>query len=250
MSKISKTLISEKELRFYYLHKKLTDIQIASLFNCSKVTVYKTRKKYGIEAIQKYERKDFSVSRRQEHIIYGTLMGDGCIEKDLVNKNKNACLSIKHSINQKEYVDWKFNELKNLCNLNPKEINGRYRFRTFNHPYFSDLREKFYSKKKTIKMDILNKLSPLSVAVWFCDDGTNLCNATVLRFSTCCFSKEEHILMIDWFNGTYNIKCNFKNYSGYNMLAIDKTSRKNFLELIREHVPDCMKRKVASKWEY
>jgi hypothetical protein len=49
-------------------------------------------------------------------------------------------------------------------------------------------------------------LTPRSIAFWFMDDGSN---SGVI--ATNSFSKEECLLIIDWFREKYNIECTLQN---------------------------------------
>jgi len=60
-----------------------------------------------------------SLTQLQKSIIQGSALGDGYIRQ--MPGRKDAFLEINHSIKAKEYVDWKFSNLKNLCLSSPKE---------------------------------------------------------------------------------------------------------------------------------
>ena len=52
-----------------------------------------------------------SLTQLQKSFIIGTLLGDGYIRQ--VKGRQNAFLEVNHSITQKEYVEWKYELLKN-----------------------------------------------------------------------------------------------------------------------------------------
>ena len=112
-----------------------------------------------------------SLSEVQQQLILGCVLGDG-----YVRKKTNAHLQITHSFKQKEYVDWKYQILKNLVISAPKAYKGNagrvgYRFFTKNLSQITDFHNRFYQNGKKIVPEIL-KLSPLSLAVWYMDDGS------------------------------------------------------------------------------
>lgn len=239
--------LTKDELYQLYVVEKKTDAEIAEIagYKAGKYSVYVARKRYGIKKIPRWQRHECNPTQRQLDIIYGTLMGDGCIENRNVQRNSECCLGIKHALSQTDYVDWKFEELNNLCLSPPKEVSERYRFRTFAHPFFSKLRSEFYPRGiKRVSHKVLEKLSGLSIAVWFMDDGTNLDQGTTLRFATCSFSESDHKRMMAFFDKQLNIQTVTSVYSGYRVLRIHKDCRKRFIDLIHDHVPDCMKYKV------
>ena len=62
-----------------------------------------------------------SLSERQTSIIVGCLLGDGAMRC----KN-NALLEINHSFKQRTYVDWKYQQLKNIVISPPKKRCGNF----------------------------------------------------------------------------------------------------------------------------
>ena len=59
-----------------------------------------------------------SISKLQEEVIVGVVLGDGSLEFDGFHGTR---LQIKQSERYKDYVFWLYNRLKNLCNLEPKQ---------------------------------------------------------------------------------------------------------------------------------
>jgi len=115
-----------------------------------------------------------SLTQFQKSVIIGSILGDGHIR--IMPGRKNAFLEINHSQKAKEYVDWKYSILKNICKSAPKsrkngENKTAYRFFTKQHKEITELIKKFYKNgKKTIPSDL--KLNPVILAVWFMDDGS------------------------------------------------------------------------------
>ena len=113
---------------------------------------------------------------------------------------------------------------------------------------FSQLRDTLYPEnKKIITDEFLESLEALGVAIWFLDDGTNLNKGTVLRFSTCCFSEKEHDMLQRMFLNKFGIHTAVSIYSGYRVLRILPDSRVDFLNLIKIHVPNCMRYKIDDR---
>ena len=131
-----------------------------------------------------------SLSQSQLDIITGSLLGDGCISKKY---HINCRLSKMQCLKHKEYLIWHLNQLapystklyenhtdRIIINHNKRMINYKtnikklkgYSLGTISHPVFTDLREKWYPEnKKIVPKDI--SLTPLSIAIWYCDDGSN-----------------------------------------------------------------------------
>lgn len=125
------------------------------------------------------------LTKRQEEIFLGTMLGDGSLED---RKTANSRLQIRHSLKQRDYVDWLYNEFQNLVLSKPRQIENAYFFRTRSLPLFTQWRQKFYKGgTKIIPQDI--SLSPLSLAIWFMDDG--YFDKKAAYFCTHCFDKQN-----------------------------------------------------------
>ena len=109
----------------------------------------------------------------QENVLIGTILGDGCLIENVGRKNYR--LQIEQCIKQKEYVLWKYQIFKEWTVGEPKlqEKNLSWRFRTISHPVFNEFRNLFYRDKVKIipeNIEVILK-NPISLAVWFMDDG-------------------------------------------------------------------------------
>ncbi len=113
------------------------------------------------------------------------MIGDGSLED---RKTANSRLQIRHSLKQRDYVDWLYAELQNFVLSKPRQIGDAYFFRTKSLSLFTQWRQKFYKLgKKIIPRDI--SLSPLSLAIWFMDDG--YFDKKAAYFCTHCFEGES-----------------------------------------------------------
>ena len=119
-----------------------------------------------------------NITFRQKSIIVGKILGDGCLE---TANGRTYRLKIEHAESQKEYIDWQYQELKSLLNSLPKEksqlVKGKmYKKYWFQTPYTSSLRfyaHLFYPRGKKVVPKFIHKwLTPLTLAVWFMDDGS------------------------------------------------------------------------------
>lgn len=115
-----------------------------------------------------------SLTQQQRSVIIGCVLGDGYLRK--LEGRKDAFLEVNHSIKAKDYVDWKYRILENICQSKPKirkigEGRIGYRFFTKQHPEITEIYEAFYKgKRKEIPKGF--KLDFLELAVWFMDDGS------------------------------------------------------------------------------
>lgn len=118
------------------------------------------------------------ISSRQKQIIIGKLLGDGHLE---TANGKTYRLKIEHSFSQRAYVDWLYQELKLFASAEPKlklqNVNGvEYKKYWFNTGYSGSFRfyaQQFYHNNKKVVPKLINRwLTPLTLAVWFMDDGS------------------------------------------------------------------------------
>jgi recombination protein RecA len=248
-----RTIADEVTLRELYLIEKLTDVQIAEQLGCSKNTICRTRKKYGIEALERWERHECKPTKRQMQIILGSLLGDASISNG--KKGKYDCHSIfevQHCGKQKDYLFWKYEELQDLCSSAPKETSdGKWRLRTFHHPFFSNLRRVWYPKgTKTVTRCWLNQIGLLGLAVWYMDDGSLSKQSNFIKLHTCSFTEQEHDIVSLWLKDTYGIQSHMKIYSGYRNLVIDLDSRKKFIKMVKRYMVQSMKYKSVFREYY
>jgi hypothetical protein len=134
-------------------------------------------------AIEAYKEK-LKLTDYQRNIIVGKLLGDGHLE---TRDKKTYRLKIEHSSKQKEYVDWLYEQFKTWVRQAPKMRVRQYRFpqgtcgekasygfTTYSHGAFRFYNQQFYTKekKKVMPKLIAKLLTPVSVAIWYLDDGS------------------------------------------------------------------------------
>lgn len=176
------------------------------------------------------------VSDKQIQILIGCLLGDAYL-------TKLGKIQIEQSDKQKDYIDWKYQELASISYGAPKEVirfdkkDNRVTksFRFWTRQYFRSLRNNFYRGKQKIFPDNLEEwISPLSIAVWYMDDG--------------CYSSDRCILSTESFDNegksalakklkSFNIEVVLRN-SG--KLEVRKNSLQKFFELVRPYMHSSM----------
>ena len=107
-----------------------------------------------------------------QHLLLGSMLGDGSLKQE---SHTTAYYREEHAQTQKAYVQWKEKAFGKLCRKSSDNSHG-YGFSTQALYEFGQIRAKFYSRNKRYKhvtTELLEQLNPLSLAVWFLDDGTN-----------------------------------------------------------------------------
>ncbi len=183
-----------------------------------------------------------NLTQRQQDILIGTLLGDGCLE---VN-GSNVRLKIDHSLNQKQLTEWIFNEFMVFCSKKPyllkqydnrtNKIYSHYRFSTLSKPVFNNFYSTFYPKKKKIVPKDIKKLlvSPLSLAVWYMDDGFRRRDCNSLYLCTSAYTKKEHILLLETLKMNFNIDAKVHFAAGNARIYIPASSARQFCALVKD----------------
>ena len=120
------------------------------------------------------KKKDLKLSKRQRQLIVGLLLGDGHLETQ--NGGRTYRLKVEHGSAQREYLEWLAKEFQEWLVTGWYEKHREklvYGFTTVSHPAFRFYGAQFYQNgKKRIPPLIKKLMSPLSLAIWFLDDGS------------------------------------------------------------------------------
>lgn len=190
---------------------------------------------------------------RQQQILVGSILGDGGVYKP--QKSSNAYYYLKQSARYAEYVQWLFDELKNLCpsSVKQRKDNGQFYFYTSPHEDLSRFQKKFYKNRiKIVPNDIDGLLkSPLTLAVWFMDDGTldyRFKDHCAFHLCTNCFTRDDAKKLIKALNDNFGIVstlhytlCRGKRHS---RIYIGSKGRDKFINLVSPFVLNCFKYKL------
>ena len=198
-----------------------------------------------------------SLSDSCQSILYGTLLGDGCMQK--TKGYVNARLSIRHSWKQKEYFDWKAEKLQEIAS--PKSIqvssaskgsyskNKKLLFQSRALPSLTLLYDHMYKQKRlVIRRRWLNQMSPLSLAIWWCDDGSLIGGGRQGVLCTDGFDEKSVQLLARYLEKVWNIRVRvgpvrrnrkYGNYSKqeYFRLWFNTEELQKWLRLLMPHIP-------------
>lgn len=206
-----------------------------------------------------------NLAKQDIAILLGLLLGDGYIDP-------RGQIQVKHCAKQKEYCEFKAKLLHTVCGGKDIKVlkNTRYK-KEFKNKWYIEYSFKKQSKhfkwirnllycnnKKTITRDVLCYLSPLSIALWWMDDGTltrkkqkdGSPGPYMLRLCT-YLSKEQNKLIQQYFIDKYDMKWNVvpadgdKTHTQF-MLRCGQTEGRKFLNIIRDQVlkVPCMSYKI------
>lgn len=225
--------------------KGYTDKELAEIFNVSSSYITQRRNKLGLNYNEK-EKEIIPLTEEEFQVILGTTLGDTTLER----RKKNTNGTCKHCIAQKEFIFKKYEYLKNISR-EPRLINCYdERFKEPNYqtwywyinanPSLNELHEKFYkSGKKKIDKELIMKIEPLGIAIWYMDDGAKHGNSC--SFCTHGFDLESVKILQDMFLEKFNIKTSIHTSHALYILS---ESIQNFKNLIKPYLVESMLYKI------
>ncbi len=192
------------------------------------------------------------LSSRQKDILSGLLLGDGHLETQ--NRGRTYRLKVEQSVRKKEYVEWLFQEFRDFVRTEPKEKektrNGsrttNVGFSTLSVGNFRFHAQQFYRGKQKVVPKLIGKLlSPLVLAVWFMDDGSQKSSLHKARIlNTQGFRKQEIRQLIRILDTQFDIQAKLRNQKDGYQIYIAAASADRLKQIIEEHVVPCMRYKL------
>lgn len=210
-------------------------------------------------------------TKKQMDILTGSMLGDGSLTK--IYGGRNSAFREGHCNRQFGYLEWKKNELgPHVTSFSDetrktKPPGSKYVredrmwvLRTKNSPTLTEMEKKWYLRdgdgnyvlskgirKKIIPNDI--KLTPLAVAVWFCDDGTNMPRNRNAVFHTLSFSRDECCFLADRISADIGLKfCWERSSAKGSEVCVGAKSYLQLLELLESQIDcECMRYKTSTK---
>jgi DNA polymerase III gamma/tau subunit len=226
------------------------EVFVKDLIEGDNIVVCKTSLQKSVLERESRRISEYIIPSEAEQIILGTLLGDSSMS---LSSGGIPRLIIKQGIQQSLYYYDKREILGDLfsseyisdnhagwgkpvlvCNSkNRRELLPIYKL-------------VYNNGRKMITKELLNSLTPLSLAVWYMDDGSLLSKDSSrkgsVHLSTYSFSKEENELIISYIKEKFGItfilqKDTRGRGKGWSLRANVEDSNK-FLTLISEFVPD------------
>jgi hypothetical protein len=195
------------------------------------------------------------ITKRQREILIGTLLGDGYLQS---TGKRNARLRLEHSEKQRDYLWWKYENLQNLMQDEPKLIeryNPQWRqtyryYRCQSHamPLLGKYKRLFYeeqTRRKRVPENLERLLkSPLTLAVWYMDDGHYYPRDRVAYLYLPKYTEEELARMVDVIERNFELHARIIRKKGYPVLFFSPTETERLLTIIRPHIHSSMAYKI------
>ncbi len=174
-----------------------------------------------------------SLSVEERTVVVGCLLGDGTMRC-----KTNALLEINHSMEQSDYVDWKYRKLQRFVLTPPKSRKGNgnrvaYRFTTRSLPELTEWYRKFYRYgRKQIPEDL--EIDPLGLAIWIMDDGSKSYRAMYLN--TQQFSIEEQNFLMAKLESKFGIRVTLNRDKHYSRIRIAVESVARLYQIVQPYL--------------
>ena len=252
---------SKETLSDMLFSRHMTPYQIADALGYGEggwSNIYAYCREYGLDFdfSRNHEIRAVPFTPRQQEIVFGTLLGDGYLRPTNGNaENHSYALALCHGEKQLEYLKWKLNEFENFVTTRNFQINTRqfrgnaptYAFSTISHPFLNEAYRICYcaNGKKDISTQWLERITPLSLAVWYMDDGSLNQRYHTVVLCTNSFSREGQLLAIDFLKDRYGIQAVLEpRRNGQTVICINASQSRKWMDLIGPHVPSCMSYKL------
>ena len=185
------------------------------------------------------------ITKEARDLVLFMTFGDGYIQK-------NGNLKIRHSVKQKEYLEWKMKLLRkngiHTSDIYYVDNNGygAYEFYTYSYNFIKLIRKYLYTPNKNIaQIKQLNKFTPIGLYIWSLDDGglSQLKNkdgslrANTLMLNT-MLNKDENQIIINYFKEKWDIQFRqCKNHGKYRLECGTREARK-FIKILEPYIDE------------
>lgn len=155
---------------------------------------------------QKYRQINKKLSSIQRDLIIGSMIGDGHIDR----RETQPMFIVSHAENQKDYLFWKYNILKDLCNIKPTyyEQKEAKHFKTGDcicQPYYR-IHTRIHDCLKEIRSmsvkELLDELNEFSFSVAMLDDGYR---GNLWSYCIAPYTPNEAEYILDVFKSKFDI---------------------------------------------
>ncbi len=275
--------INFEDIKKMYLEQGLTYKEIALKFDCSCNVIRRIAKRHKFKAIrgkskhrkiiiQKSEinlsipkfLSDTGINNKGMEVLLGSLLGDSQIRKKVYKSRISYNVYFANGEKQLDYLKYKYsffqeNEV-NPIRIDIKEgwniIKGKEYFRRNLYCFSTKVFDlsKIHNVlikdgKKIVTMEYLKWLTPLSLAIWYQDDGSYHKQNKIVRLATMGFTQKCNNVLKEYFYDVLKMPCFLeKTKYGYKYsLVLVRSSTKKFLQLIEPYICESMKYKNPSE---
>jgi recombination protein RecA len=193
----------------------------------------------------------------QWEVLRGTLMGDACLSQRVRRQEvavSAARLRMGHGAKQVDYLDWKVSLFGNVPVSQTVDERGAV-FADFT-PLFelAGLREEVYGEdKKNFSWGYIKQLTPLSLALWYMDDGhLDIRNEaqTSARIQICvqAMTPDTRERLVRYLRDTWDLDVRLSEVRGQAILVFSKLAAEEFQAIVAPYIHPSMEYKLLPQF--
>ena len=194
----------------------------------------------------------------QWEALRGGLMGDGCLGRKArreVGELGGVRYRMGHSASQAEYLDWKVSLFENIPMTRMTSEGGDVFAELTPMVELSELRDEVYGTegKKHLSDEYLKRLTPLSLAIWYMDDGhLDIRNEsqTSARIQICvqAMGPETRDRLVAYLRDTWDLDVRLTSIRGKAIIVFSKLAAEEFQEIVAPFIHDSMQYKLLPQF--
>ena len=193
------------------------------------------------------------MTQKQKDVVIGMILGDAYLQK---TGKQNARLRLEHGSSQEEYLLWKVSLLKNyfqskiqfLQRTNPvwKRTYRYVRIQSTSSPEFGKLQRSFYKGSQKVIPETITRLfrNPLSLAIWFMDDGYYYPRDKMSYLYIPSFDKESMRYLLEVLKNNFNLLPTLKIKKKGFVLLFTVSETQKLMTLIKKFIIPSMRYKI------
>lgn len=179
-----------------------------------------------------------------------SLLGDGHIDK----RENSPIFIVSHAINQKDYLFWKYDVLKNVCNMTPVlKTNLESNFGTDKvykcqdaYRFGTKILDDLIPIRSMSKLDIISQLNEFGLSIHLLDDGS--CSGGYWNLCYAAFTQEEKVLYHKILQERFEITPHLQEDDRY--IGFSKADSQKINKIILRNIPndlDIIKYKIIQE---
>jgi recombination protein RecA len=194
----------------------------------------------------------------QWQVLRGGLMGDGCLgtkSRRPIGSLGGVRYRMGHSATQADYLEWKLSLFGNIPTSRTTREDGSVHADLTPLVELSELRDEVYQPdgKKSFSDDFLKRLTPLSLAIWYMDDGhldVRNDSHTSARIQICvqAMAPETRERLANYLRDTWDLDVRLTSVRGQTILMFPKIAAEEFQALVSPYICGSMQHKLLPSY--
>jgi recombination protein RecA len=193
----------------------------------------------------------------QWEVIRGSLMGDGALSRTKRSDFMDSGVRFRmgHGAKQALYLDWKASLFANVPMCRSTNEKGDVYTDLTPLVELAELRRELYGPqgRKELSWDFLKRLTPLSLAIWYMDDGhLDVRNkaGTSARIQVCvqAMAAESRERLREHLRDTFDLDVQLRSVRHKAILVFSKVAAEEFQELVAPYVHPSMDYKLLPRY--